>query len=76
MHQQPRLRQRAHQAAGTAGVVEVDVGQQHPVHRLGGDAERGERTEDARHRGVARGVDDAARPSCTITWMAASCGRP
>ena len=50
------------QAAGAPGMVEVDVGQQHPVHRLGGDAERGERAEDARHRGIARGIDDGGAP--------------
>ena len=58
MHEQAGVRECAHQATRAAGVIEVDVGEHHPIHGFGRDAQRGERTKHLWHRGVATGIDD------------------
>ena len=52
------MRQLLHQQARAAGVVEVDVGRDHVVDRVGAEADALERGEQARHRVVGAGVDE------------------
>ena len=51
-------RQLLHQQADAAGVVEVDVGRDDEVDRVGVEPGGGERGEQARHRVVGAGVDE------------------
>ena len=50
--------ERPHQCAGAASVIQVHVGQQQVVDRLGRDAELGERGEQVRHREVSADIDE------------------
>ncbi len=58
MHDQARPRQLLHQQADAAGMVEVHVGGDHHVDRLGLESGGVERGEQARHRVVGAGVDE------------------
>ena len=58
MRDQPRPRQLLHQQADAAGVVEVHVGRDHVVDRVGRQAGGVERGEQARHRMVGAGIDE------------------
>ena len=70
------LRQRAHQRAGAAGMIEVHVGEEQEVHRVARDAELVERGEYQRNGGVGAGIDDGGPDRPTTTMCEASiCGR-
>jgi hypothetical protein len=46
-----------HQRAGTAGMVEMHVGEDDVIHRLARDPHRGQCRQHARHRGIDGGID-------------------
>jgi hypothetical protein len=58
VHHHPRRRQRGHQRTGTAGVVEVHMRRNHPVHRVAWHAGGIERRQQPRHRVAGTGVDE------------------
>ena len=58
VHRDAGVRQLLEQRAGAAGVVEVDVGEQHPVDRGARDALGVERREQVRHRERGAGIDE------------------
>ena len=58
MHDQARIREGRHHRAGAAGMVEVDVREQHVIDAFRCQAQRGERFLRARQAGVAAGVDE------------------
>ena len=58
MHQQSGRGQGAHEAARATSVIEVDVGQHHPVHIFRLYPQRSERSQHAGHGIVGPGIDD------------------
>ena len=58
MHHAGGARQRAHERARAAGMVEVHVREEQEVHRVGRDLQLFERREDQRNGRVRAGVDD------------------
>ena len=54
----PGVRQDLHQLAGTAGVIEVDVGEEQVVHLVPGDAELVERGQQPRRGWGGAGVHE------------------
>ena len=59
MHDEARARQRLHQQADSARMVEMDMGGDDPVDRVARDAQRVEGGQKARHRMVGAGVDES-----------------
>ena len=62
MHHQLGLGQFAHQRAGTAGVVEVDVAEDDVIDRIATQAQLIERRQHIRQRIVAAGIDQRHPP--------------
>ena len=62
MHDQPRLRQLAHQQARTSRVIEVDMGQDNVLDHGAGNAQGIERAQDNGGRGIGGGIDQRRTP--------------
>ena len=58
MHHAGGARQRAHERAGAAGMIEVHVREEQEVHRVGRELQLLERREYQRNGGVGPGIDD------------------
>ena len=62
MHRKPRVGQLLHEQAGTAGVVQVDVGKNDPFNPSWLQARVLECREHARHRIIRTGIDHRGTP--------------
>ena len=58
VHEQPCPRQFLHQRTGAAGVVQMHVRGDHPVHRVARQAQGFQRPQQARHGVGGAGVDE------------------
>ena len=58
VHGDPRVRQALDERAGAAGMIEVDVGQEHPVDVRGLETAARERGEQQRHRESRARIDE------------------
>jgi hypothetical protein len=72
---QLRVGQLLHQQARATGVVEVGMGQHHPVHRIGTQARVRQRLQQQRHAVVGPAVDES-RPALLDHQVGGAEGRP